>query len=166
MDYVMIAAILTFFVLFFLKNKEGYTDSYINTTVEKLKKTSGNIDKTINNIKDLTNTNNTSSSLKIDVLDALEQINESLKVNGGIDPDILTKIELYKNNLTDIQDNIMKINKKSKEALDAAYVPIVRLNETKPIMVPLLTALDFVSADISTIKNLLQTIPDKKRDKN
>ena len=166
MDYMMITAILTFFVLFFLNIKEGYTDSYVNATVEKLKKTSGNIDKTINNIKDLTNTNNTSSSLKIDVLDALEQINEGLKVNGGIDPDILTKIETYKNNLTDVQDNIMNINKKSKEALDATYIPVVRLNETKPIMVPLLTALNFVSADISTIKNLLQTIPDKKKDKN
>jgi len=166
MDYIMITAILTFFVLFFLNIKEGYTDSYVNATVEKLKKTSGNIDKTINNIKDLTNTNNTSSSLKIDVLDALEQINEGLKVNGGIDPDILTKIESYKNNLTDVQDNIMNINKKSKEALDSVYIPVVRLNETKPIMVPLLTALKFVSDDISTIKNLLQTIPDKKRDKN
>lgn len=27
MDYVIITAILTFFVLFFVKNKEGYTDS-------------------------------------------------------------------------------------------------------------------------------------------
>lgn len=166
MDYVMITAILIFFVLFFLKNKEGYTDSYINTTVERLKKTSGNIDKTIINIKDLTNTNNTSSStLKIDVLEALEQINEGLKVNRDIDPDILTKIEVYKNNLNVVQDNVMNINKKSREALDAVYVPVVRLNETKPVMVPLLTALNFVSADITSINKLLQSIPDKKIDK-
>jgi hypothetical protein len=74
MDYVMITAILTFFVLFFfLKNKEGYTDSYINGAIESLKKTSGNIEKTVLNIKDLTNTNNSGSSpLKIDVLEAIK----------------------------------------------------------------------------------------------
>jgi hypothetical protein len=166
MDYVMITAILTFFVLFFfLKNKEGYTDSYINGAIESLKKTSGNIEKTVLNIKDLTNTNNSGSSpLKIDVLEAIEQVGESLK-NKEIDPEISTNIELQKQNLNAIQDNIIKINKKLKEVLDPVFVTVIRMNETKPVSVPLLTALNFVSTDITTINNYLQAIPDKKPDK-
>ena len=39
------------------------------------------------------------------------------------------------------------------------------MNETKPVSVPLLTALNFVSTDITTINNYLQEIPDKKPDK-
>jgi len=163
----MITAILTFFVLFFfLKNKEGYTDSYINGAIESLKKTSGNIEKTVLNIKDLTNTNNSGSSpLKIDVLEAIEQVSESLKTNKEMDPDISTNIELQKQKLNEIQNNIIKINNKLKEVLDPVFVSVIRMNETKPVSVPLLTALNFVSTDITTINNYLQAIPDKKPDK-
>jgi hypothetical protein len=163
MDYVMITAILTFFVLFFfLKNQEGYTDSFINGAIESLKKTTGNIEKTILNIKDLTNTNNSGSTpLKIDVLEALEQINESLK-NKEMDPDITTKIELQIQKLNGIQDNVIKINNKLKEVLDPVFVTVIRMNETKPVTVPLMTALNFVSVDIASINSYLQAIPDKK----
>jgi hypothetical protein len=87
MDYVIITAILTFFVLlFFVKNKEGYTDSYINSGIESLKKTNENISKTVITIKNFTGTNVGSTEVKIDVLDALEQLNESLKVNSTTTP--------------------------------------------------------------------------------
>ena len=165
MDYVIITAILTFFVLlFFVKNKEGYTDSYINSGIESLKKTNENISKTVITIKNFTGTNVGSTEVKIDVLDALEQLNESLKVNSTTTPissEILTKIELQKNNLNGVQDNFIKINKKLKEVLAPVYVSIIRLNEIKPKMVPLLTALNIVSEDITTINNNLQTLPDK-----
>ena len=163
MDYVLITAILTFFVLlFFLKNQEGYTDSYINATIDSLKKTNENISKTVTNIKNLTSTNTGSTEIKIDVLDALEQINECLKINTSLGSDTSSKIELQKTNLNGIQENIININKKFKEVLDPLYVSIIRLNDDKPIMVPLLTALNFVSEDILTINNNLQTLPDKK----
>ena len=108
-------------------------------------------------IKNFTGTNVGSTEVKIDVLDALEQLNESLKVNSTTTPissEILTKIELQKNNLNGVQDNVIKINKKLKEVLAPVYVSIIRLNEIKPKMVPLLTALNIVSEDITTINEI------------
>ena len=160
MDYVIITAILTFFVLFFVKNKEGYTDSFVNTAIENLKKTMDNITTTVTNIKNLSGTNVGSSEVKIDVLDSIEQITESLKVNTTMPPSASTMLGIQKTNLTGIQDNIIKINKKLKDVLESASVSIIRLNETKPVMVPILTAINFVSEDIKIVNDKLQAIPD------
>lgn len=161
MDYVIITAILTFFVLFFVKNKEGYTDSFVNTAIDNLKKTMDNIATTVTNIKNLSGTNVGSSEVKIDVLDSIEQITESLKVNTTMPPTASTMLDLQKTNLTGIQDNIIKIHKKLKEVLESANVSIIRLNETNSVMVPLLSAINFVSEDIKIVNDKLQTIPDK-----
>jgi hypothetical protein len=160
MDYVIITAILTFFVLFFVKNKEGYTDSFVNMAIENLKKTMDNITTTVTNIKNLSGTNVGSSEVKIDVLDSIEQITESLKVNTTMPPSASTMLGVQKTNLTGIQDNVIKINKKLKEVLESANVSIIRLNETKPVMVPILTAINFVSEDIKIVNDKLQAIPD------
>ena len=160
MDYVIITAILTFFVLFFVKNKEGYTDSFVNTAIENLKKTMDNITTTVTNIKNLSGTNVGSSEVKIDVLDSIEQITESLKVNTTMPPSASTMLGVQKTNLTGIQDNVIKINKKLKDVLESASVSIIRLNETKPVMVPILTAINFVSEDIKIVNDKLQAIPD------
>ena len=160
MDYVIITAILTFFVLFFVKNKEGYTDSFVNTAIENLKKTMDNITTTVTNIKNLSGTNVGSSEVKIDVLDSIEQITESLKVNTTMPPSASTMLGVQKTNLTGIQDNVIKINKKLKDVLESANVSIIRLNETKPVMVPILTAINFVSEDIKIVNDKLQAIPD------
>jgi len=162
MDYVIITAILTFFVLlFFLKNQEGYTDSYINATIESLKKTNENITKTVTNIKDLTGLNTGNSAVNIDVLIALEQMQSGIESYKSPNSITLKAIELEKDNINVIQNNVVEINKKLKEVLDPVYVSIVRLKETRPVMVPLLTALNYLSDDITTINNKLQTIPDK-----
>ena len=160
MDYVIITAILTFFVLFFVKNKEGYTDSFVNTAIDNLKKTMDNITTTVTNIKNLSGTNVGSSEVKIDVLDSIEQITESLKVNTTMPPSASTMLGVQKTNLTGIQDNVIKINKKLKDVLESANVSIIRLNETKPVMVPILTAINFVSEDIKIVNDKLQAIPD------
>jgi hypothetical protein len=160
MDYVIITAILTFFVLFFVKNKEGYTDSFVNTAIDNLKKTMDNITTTVTNIKNLSGTNVGSSEVKIDVLDSIEQITESLKVNTTMPPSASTMLGVQKTNLTGIQDNVIKINKKLKDVLESASVSIIRLNETKPVMVPILTAINFVSEDIKIVNDKLQAIPD------
>ena len=165
MDYVIITAILTFFVLFFVKNKEGYTDSFVNTAIDNLKKTMDNITTTVTNIKNLSGTNVGSSEVKIDVLDSIEQITESLKVNTTMPPSASTMLGVQKTNLTGIQDNIIKINKKLKDVLESANVSIIRLNETKPVMVPILTAINFVSEDIKIVNDKLQAIPDVDVDK-
>lgn len=165
MDYVIITAILTFFVLFFVKNKEGYTDSFVNMAIENLKKTMDNITTTVTNIKNLSGTNVGSSEVKIDVLDSIEQITESLKVNTTMPPSASTMLGVQKTNLTGIQDNVIKINKKLKEVLESANVSIIRLNETKPVMVPILTAINFVSEDIKIVNDKLQAIPDVDVDK-
>lgn len=165
MDYVIITAILTFFVLFFVKNKEGYTDSYVNTAIDNLKKTIDNISTTVTNIKNLSGTNVGSSEIKMDVLDSIEQITESLKVNTTMPPTASTELDLQKTNLTSIQDNIIRINKKLKEVLESANVPIIRLNEKKPVMVPILTAINFISEDIKSVNYKLQSIPDVEKDK-
>ena len=160
MDYVIITAILTFFVLFFVKNKEGYTDSFVNAAIDNLKKTMDNITTTVTNIKNLSGTNVGSSEVKIDVLDSIEQITESLKVNTTMPPSASTMLGVQKTNLTGIQDNVIKINKKLKDVLESASVSIIRLNETKPVMVPILTAINFVSEDIKIVNDKLQAIPD------
>lgn len=160
MDYVIITAILTFFVLFFVKNKEGYTDSFVNAAIDNLKKTMDNITTTVTNIKNLSGTNVGNSEVKIDVLDSIEQITESLKVNTTMPPSASTMLGIQKTNLTGIQDNVIKINKKLKDVLESANVSIIRLNETKPVMVPILTAINFVSEDIKIVNDKLQTIPD------
>ena len=165
MDYVILTAILTFFVLFFVKNKEGYTDSFVNTAIDNLKKTMDNITTTVTNIKNLSGTNVGSSEVKIDVLEPIEQITESLKVNTTMPPTASTMLDLQKTNLTGIQDNVIKINKKLKEVLESANVSIIRLNETKPVMVPILTAINFVSEDIKIVNDKLQAIPDVDVDK-
>lgn len=165
MDYVIITAILTFFVLFFVKNKEGYTDSFVNTAIDNLKKTMDNIATTVTNIKNLSGTNVGSSEVKIDVLDSIEQITESLKVNTTMPPSASTMLGVQKTNLTGIQDNVIKINKKLKDVLESANVSIIRLNETKPVMVPILTAINFVSEDIKIVNDKLQSIPDADVDK-
>jgi hypothetical protein len=161
MDYVMITAIMTFFILlFFLKKREGYTDNYINGAIESLKKTNANIDKTIININDLKGTN-INKPLKIDVLDALEQINECVKTKPNLNPETITALDKQKDMLVTVQDNVIKINKKLKEVLDTVYVSIIRMNDTKPVTVPLIVALNFLSEDITGINDKLQTIPDK-----
>ena len=165
MDYVIITAILTFFVLFFVRNKEGYTDSYVNSAIDNLKKTIDNITTTVTNIKNLSGTNVGSSEVKIDVLDSIEQITESLKVNTTMPPSASTMLGVQKTNLTGIQDNVIKINKKLKDVLESASVSIIRLNETKPVMVPILTAINFVSEDIKIVNDKLQAIPDVDVDK-
>ena len=165
MDYVIITAILTFFVLFFVRNKEGYTDSYVNSAIDNLKKTIDNITTTVTNIKNLSGTNVGSSEVKIDVLDSIEQITESLKVNTTMPPSASTMLGVQKTNLTGIQDNVIKINKKLKDVLESANVSIIRLNETKPVMVPILTAINFVSEDIKIVNDKLQAIPDVDVDK-
>ena len=162
MDYVILTAILTFFVLFFfVKNKEGYTDSFVNAAIDSLKKTSNNITTTVTNIKNLSGTIVGSGEVKIDVLEPIEQITESLKVNTTMPPTASTMLDLQKTNLTGIQDNIIKIHKKLKEVLESANVSIIRLNETNSVMVPLLSAINFVSEDIKIVNDKLQTIPDK-----
>jgi hypothetical protein len=165
MDYVIITAILTFFVLFFVRNKEGYTDAYVNTAIDNLKKTMDNISTIVNNIKNLSGTTVGSNEVKMDVLDSIEQITESLKVNTTMPPTASTELDLQKTNLTSIQDNIIRINKKLKEVLESANVPIIRLNEKKPVMVPLLTAINFISEDIKSVNYKLQAIPDVEKDK-
>jgi hypothetical protein len=165
MDYVIITAILTFFVLFFVRNKEGYTDSYVNTAIDNLKKTIDNISTIVINIKNLSGTAVGSNEVKMDVLDSIEQITESLKVNTTMPPTASTELDLQKTNLTSIQDNIIRINKKLKEVLESANVPIIRLNEKKPVMVPILTAINFISEDIKSVNYKLQAIPDVEKDK-
>ena len=165
MDYVIITAILTFFVLFFVRNKEGYTDSYVNTAIDNLKKTIDNISTIVINIKNLSGTAVGSNEVKMDVLDSIEQITESLKVNTTMPPTASTELDLQKTNLTSIQDNIIRINKKLKEVLESANVPIIRLNERKPVMVPILTAINFISEDIKSVNYKLQAIPDVEKDK-
>jgi len=165
MDYVIITAILTFFVLFFVRNKEGYTDSYVNSAIDNLKKTIDNISTIVINIKNLSGTAVGSNEVKMDVLDSIEQITESLKVNTTMPPTASTELDLQKTNLTSIQDNIIRINKKLKEVLESANVPIIRLNEKKPVMVPLLTAINFISEDIKSVNYKLQAIPDVEKDK-
>jgi hypothetical protein len=165
MDYVIITAILTFFVLFFVRNKEGYTDSYVNSAIDNLKKTIDNISTIVINIKNLSGTAVGSNEVKMDVLDSIEQITESLKVNTTMPPTASTELDLQKTNLTSIQDNIIRINKKLKEVLESANVPIIRLNEKKPVMVPILTAINFISEDIKSVNYKLQAIPDVEKDK-
>jgi len=165
MDYVIITAILTFFVLFFVRNKEGYTDSYVNSAIDNLKKTIDNISTIVINIKNLSGTAVGSNEVKMDVLDSIEQITESLKVNTTMPPSASTELDLQKTNLTSIQDNVIRINKKLKEVLESANVPIIRLNEKKPVMVPILTAINFISEDIKSVNYKLQAIPDVEKDK-
>jgi hypothetical protein len=51
MDYVLIVAIMTFFILFYaLNRREGYTDTNINNTIEEINRVKENVNKTLINL--------------------------------------------------------------------------------------------------------------------
>ena len=166
MDYVLIAAIMTFFILLYVLNiKEGYTDSYVNSTLESIKLVKGNVEKTLNNIKDLTGTN-TGTTTTIDLMSTIEEI------QSGLDSDSYKKINdvtrnsiiNQKNNLLSIQNNILSIRKKLKDVLDSVNVSIVPLNSTNQQTIPLLDAIKSITNDLNDITNYLNKIPDKSPD--
>jgi hypothetical protein len=166
MDYVLIAAIMTFFILLYVLNiKEGYTDSYVNSTLESIKLVKGNVEKTLNNIKDLTGTN-TGTTTTIDLMSTIEEI------QSGLDSDSYKKINdvtrnsiiNQKNNLLSIQNNVLSIRKKLKDVLDSVNVSIVPLNSTNQQTIPLLDAIKSITNDLNDITDYLNKIPDKSPD--
>jgi hypothetical protein len=164
MDYGLIAAIMTFFILLYVLNKnsrEGYTDSYINNTIESIAIVKSNVAKTLINIKDLTGTN-TGTTTTIDAMSSIEQIqsgldSESYKSLNGVS---LASINNQKNSLISIQTNIVSIRKKIKEVLDSVNVTITPLNSTRQQTVSLLEGINKISDDLTIIEQNLNKIPD------
>ena len=162
MDYVLIAAIMTFFILLYVLNsREGYTDSYLNNTIESVALVKANVTKTLNNIKDLTGTNS-GTTTTIDVMSSLEQIqsgldSESYKTLNGVS---LASINNQKNNLLSIQSNILSIRKKLKEVLDSVNVSIIPLNSTRQETVSLIEGINKITQDLNIVTENLNKIPD------
>ena len=116
MDYVLIVAILTFFILFYaLNRREGYTDTNINNTIEEINRVKENVNKTLTNVKDLTGTN-TGTTTTIDVMTSIEQLQTGIdsKPYENLDSYTLTYIKNQKERLLVIQNNIVSIRKKIK----------------------------------------------------
>lgn len=164
MDYVLIAAIMTFFILLYVLNiREGYTDSYVNKTIESISKAKDNVVKTLENIKDLTGTNTNAKTNSIDILDSLEQIqagldSESYKKLDGVPLNAITR---EKESLVNIQNNVIKIKEKIKELLYSANVTVFPLYEENPSTIPLLTAINNITNDLNIVSNNLNKIPNK-----
>jgi hypothetical protein len=166
MDYVLIAAIMTFFILLYILNiREGYTDSHINNTIESINATIGNVTKTLTNIKDLTGTN-TGTTTTIDVMDALEKIQSGLDSESykNLDEVSLTSINLQKTYLLVVQNNIVNIRNKLKDVLGTINVSIIPMNSNRQQGVPLIDAIKGVSDDLNIISSNLNKIPDKKKE--
>jgi len=161
MDYLFIAAILTFFILFYVNTREGYTDSHINNTIESITVVKGNVNKTLNNIKDLTGTN-TGTSSTIDLMDTLEKIQTGLDSAPYKDLNDVSKTTItnQKNNILSIQNNIISIRKKLKEVLDSVNVSIVPLNSTGQKSVPLIEAINSITQDLNKVTDNLNKVPD------
>jgi hypothetical protein len=160
MDYVLIAAIMTFFILLYVLNiREGYTDSYINSTIESITEVKGNIGKNLNNIKDLTGTN-TGTSVTIDLMSSLEQIQTGITSYKDMNAVTLTAINNEKNNLVAIQNNIVNIRKKLKEVLESVNVSIIPLNSRNQTTLSLVEAMNRITVDLNTVSANLNKIPD------
>jgi len=163
MDYVLIAAIMTFFILLYVLNsREGYTDSYLNNTLESVALVKANVAKTLNNIKDLTGTN-TGTTTTIDAMSSIEQIQTGLDSESykTLNPVSLAAIGNEKNNLLSIQSNIVSIRKKLKEVLDSVNVSIIPLNSTRQQSVSLIEGINKISEDLNSVTENLNKIPDR-----
>ena len=160
MDYVLIAAIMTFFILLYVLNiREGYTDSYINSTIESITVVKGNIGKNLINIKDLTGTN-TGTSATIDLMSSLEQIQTGITSYKDMNAVTLTAINNEKNNLVAIQNNIVNVRKKLKEVLESVNVSIIPLNSSNQTTLSLVEAMNRITVDLNTVSANLNKIPD------
>jgi len=162
MDYVLIAAIMTFFILLYVLNtREGYTDTYLNNTLESIALVKGNVTKTINNIKDLTGTN-TGTTSTIDLMSSLEQIQTGLGSESykNLNAVSLTSINNQKTNLLAIQNNVVSIRNKLKDVLGSVNVSIIPLNTTTQRSVSLMEALNGITEDLNVVTENLNKIPD------
>lgn len=164
MDYVILTAIMTFFILlYFLNTKEGYTDSYINKSIENIEKTKGNVNKTIDNIKILIGKNK-DNSYTIDIMGVLDPIYNGItsykKLKTPMNQNILNEIEKQKGYLNTIQNNIGQINLNIKDAIESINVSTTGLNDSIPMTIPLLDALNNLLNDLNTVNNNLKQIPD------
>ena len=155
---------LFFILLYFLKIKEGYTDSFTGKTVDSINKTKENVIKTIDIIKDLSG-KNVNSKISINLQEALGSgtIQDGLETDKykKLNPNTLSTIENQRTNINSIQYNINQINDKMKDMIETTSVSIIPLNDTKPVKTSLSVALDNLLDDLNTISKNLKQIPDK-----
>jgi hypothetical protein len=161
MDYVLIAAIMTFFILLYVLNiREGYTDSYINSTVDSIKTVKGNIEKNLINIKDLIGTN-TGNSNTIDLMNSIGEIQSGISTYKDLNSVSLAAINKEYNNMLVIQNNIISIRKKLKGVLESVNVSIIPLNSTNQVTLSLVDAMNHIKEDLNAVSTNLNQIPDE-----
>ena len=163
MDYVLIVAILTFFILFYaLNRREGYTDTNINNTIEEINRVKENVNKTLTNVKDLTGTN-TGTTTTIDVMTSIEQLQTGIdsKPYENLDSYTLTYIKNQKERLLVIQNNIVSIRKKIKDVIDSTNVTVIPLDSSTQQSLSFVEAIKIIKDELNIITDSLNKIPDK-----